>query len=53
MFVTIHPIPCQHISDYYTRKWEQHKCLAWNLLRRGYLQCAAGSIKEGTNNLFG
>ncbi len=36
------PVPCQHIADYYTSRWEAHKCIAWNLLRRGYTQWAEG-----------
>ena len=48
-----HPVPCQHIADYYQLKWEEHKCLAWNLLRKGYRQWAAGRIERGTNNLYG
>lgn len=46
-------IPCQHIADYYQRTWEHHKCIAWNLLRRGYSEWAAGRVKDTTvNNLF-
>lgn len=47
------PVPCQHIADYYQYKWEQHRCIAWNLLRRGYKQWASGLIERGVNNLFG
>ena len=45
------PVPVAHIADYYDRRWESHKCLAWQLLRRGYRQLSAGRI-EGCNNLF-
>jgi hypothetical protein len=47
------PVPCQHIADYYDRLWASHHCIAWNLLRRGYGQWAAGRIERGANNLFG
>lgn len=45
-------VPCQHIADFYQSRWEVHKCIAWNLLRRGYAQWAAG-CPEAQNNLFG
>lgn len=45
--------PVNHIAEYYQRKWEQHKCIAWNLLRRGYKEWANGTVKDRTvNNLF-
>lgn len=49
----VKPVPCQHIADYYDLQWHQHKCIAWNLLRKGYAQFAAGSIDPGFNNLYG
>lgn len=49
-------IPCQHIADYYQRAWENHKCIANNLLRHGYNKWARGAVKvedvDGWNNLF-
>lgn len=48
----VEPVPCQHIADFYTHRWAQRPCIAWNLLRRGYNQWAAGRI-ELLNNLFG
>lgn len=45
-------VPCQHIADYYRRRWEAHKCIAWNLLRHGYQQWAEGR-PGNQNNLFG
>ncbi|QWY83455.1 hypothetical protein [Rhizobium phage RHph_X2_28B] len=45
-------VPCQHIADYYYHRWQQHKCIAWNLLRRGYAQWSNGNI-ETFNNLYG
>lgn len=47
------PVPCQHIADYYTARWTDRPCIAWNLLRRGYGQWAAGRIERGVNNLYG
>lgn len=47
------PVPCQHIADYYSTMWTRHPCIAWNLLRRGYHQWAAGRVEIGVNNLFG
>jgi hypothetical protein len=52
MFIEIPPIPCQHIADYYNWLWLNHHCIAWNLLRRGYGQCASGRIEAGFNNLY-
>lgn len=47
------PVPCQHIADYYHRRWEDHHCIGWNFLRRGYRQWSEGRIEKGVNNLFG
>ena len=44
-------VPCSHIAAYYQYKWENHHCIAFNLLRRGYYQWANGLI-EVYNNLF-
>lgn len=52
MLTAVTPVPCQHIADYYDMRWRDHKCIAWNLLRRGYTQWARGYI-ESFNNLFG
>lgn len=49
---TVHPVPCEHIADYYTHRWQNHKCIAFNLLRRGYGQWSRGHV-EAFNNLFG
>lgn len=46
------PIPCLHLYDYYNWLWEQNHCIAWNLLRRGYFQCAVGMIRLPENNLY-
>lgn len=46
-------VPCQHIADYYQRRWEAHKCIAFNLLRIGYKQWASGTVACNSNNLFG
>lgn len=45
------PDHCDHIALYYQLKWEAHKCIAWQALRRGYFQWSAGRI-ETANNLF-
>ena len=45
------PAPYAHVADYYDLKWAAHKCLAWQLLRRGYRQAANGRV-EAANNLF-
>lgn len=46
-------IPCQHIADYYEHKWQGHKCIAYNLLRRGYHQSANGTWRlDYGNNLY-
>lgn len=47
------PVPCQHIADYYDNRWAAQPCIAWNLLRRGYAQWAAGRVERGVNNLYG
>lgn len=47
----IPPVPVAHIADFYDRQWEANKCLAWQLLRRGYRQLSVGRI-ESCNNLF-
>lgn len=52
MRTTISPIPCQHIADYYRRRWEHQKCIAFKLLMLGYHQCSIGEIEPGINNLF-
>lgn len=45
--------PCQHIADYYRLKWEGHKCIAWNLLHRGYAEWAEGRVADpSVNNLY-
>jgi hypothetical protein len=47
-------VPCQHIADYYQRRWENHKCIAFNLLRHGYRQWAEGRVNSDfPNNLYG
>lgn len=51
-FISVTPVPCAHIAAYYDVLWNAHKCLAWQLLRRGYRQWANGSIEVGFNNLF-
>jgi hypothetical protein len=46
-------VPCQHIADYYEWRWKRHKCIAWNLLRIGYRQWAAGLVMtRHLNNLY-
>lgn len=45
-------VPCTHIADYYQRKWEQQKCIAYNLLRHGYRQWAEGRATDPANNLY-
>lgn len=44
-------VPVAHIADFYDRQWQAHKCLAWQLLRRGYRQLSNGRIEQA-NNLF-
>ena len=46
-------VACAHIADYYQIKWENHHCIAWNLLRHGYRQWAEGRANNQTNNLYG
>ena len=50
-FTQVPEVPCAHIAAYYQQLWESHKCLAWQLLRRGYRQAAKG-IVEDCNNLW-
>ena len=45
--------PCAHIADYYQLRWEQHHCIAFNILRWGYRQWAEGRATDPANNLFG
>ena len=45
------PVPVAHIADFYDQQWADHKCLAWQLLRRGYRQLSVGRIEQ-CNNLF-
>lgn len=47
------PVPCAHIAAYYEWRWQQHKCIAFNLLRRGYAQWANGTPEPVVNNLYG
>lgn len=44
-------VPCAHIAAYYDMKWQGHKCIAWQALRKGYYQWSAGRI-EHLNNLY-
>ena len=44
-------IPCAHIADFYQHKWEAHHCIAFNMLRHGYRQCAEGR-QDSHNNLY-
>lgn len=48
-------VPCAHIADYYQRRWEQQKCIGYNLLRHGYRQWAEGraTYHPQGNNLYG
>lgn len=50
-FTQVPKVPCARIAAYYQRLWESHKCLAWQLLRRGYHQAAKGVVEE-CNNLW-
>lgn len=50
-WTNVKPVPVAHTADYYDAKWVDHKCLAWQLLRRGYRQLSVGRIEE-CNNLF-
>lgn len=52
MLTPSEPVPCNHIYDYYEKRWQEHKCIAYNLLRRGYWQHAKGMIELGVNNLY-
>lgn len=46
-------VPCSHIAEYYQRRWEAHKCIAFNLLRHGYRQWSEGRVLDpAVNNLF-
>lgn len=45
-------VPCYHIFQYYQWRWENHRCIAFNLLRRGYYQWAGGRSVESGNNLY-
>lgn len=47
------PVPCAHIADYYDRMQNKRRCIAFNLLRRGYRQWAVGGGIDPENNLFG
>ena len=51
-FSTVTPATCDHVAIYYQKLWENHKCIAWNLLRRGYTQWSRGYVETRTNNLF-
>jgi hypothetical protein len=46
-------VPCAHIAAYYEKRWSEHKCLAFNFLRVGYLQWAEGRADGKINNLYG
>lgn len=48
----IPPIACDHIALFYQLEWEGHKCLAFQLLRKGYKQCSNGLIEQEFNNIF-
>jgi len=45
-------VPCMHIYAYYQYKWENQKCIAYNLLRRGYLAWASKKVISSFNNLY-
>lgn len=46
-------VPCLHIADYYQSRWEEHHCIAYNVLRHGYRQCAEGRhYNKPDNNLY-
>jgi hypothetical protein len=46
-------VPCMHIADYYQYRWENHKCIAYNMLRHGYRQWATGYVRDyRVNNLY-
>lgn len=51
-FKNVAPVPCAHIAAFYHRQWEGHKCLAFQLLRRGYHQAAKGLVEVDCNNLW-
>lgn len=51
-FSAVVPAACAHIAEYYQQRWLGHKCIAFNMLRRGYKQWAAGRIEITGNNLF-
>lgn len=51
-FTNVTPVPCAHIADFYQQMWEGHKCLAWQLLRKGYRQAAKGLVEAEVNNLW-
>lgn len=51
MTIRVHPIPCQHIADFYNWQWERQKCIGYNLLRHGYAGLAKG-IQVQHNNLY-
>lgn len=46
-------VPCQHVADYYQRRWEAQPCIAFNMLRHGYRQWAEARVVDAkVNNLF-
>lgn len=51
--MSVQAVPCQHIADFYQRKWENHHCIAWQALRLGYREWASGNVSDPTiNNLY-
>ncbi len=52
--LVMNAVPCQHIADYYHHRWHNHRCIAFNLLRWGYAQWAAGiaHLHQPHNNLY-
>lgn len=44
-------VPCLHISVFYQKKWQDQKCIGYNILRQGYLAWANGTAVEISNGM--
>lgn len=48
---TTAPVPCAHIADYYSIRWNKRPTIGDNFLRFGYLQWSEGR-PSAFNNLY-
>lgn len=52
-WISVLPVPCEHIYMYYRRQWERQPCLGYKFLMIGYGQCSHGAQEYPFNNLYG